>query len=117
PGPSAATSAGGASVTLHVTSDPPGANVREDAVELCAATPCDVTFQGDAADPAKVHRLLFTHLGFRPEMKLVKPGDPPLQVRLFRAGGGGRPAFIAPAPPAGSSKPEATPNGFKDLPY
>ena len=101
-----------AAVTLHVTSDPPGANVREDAAELCASTPCEITFKGEAADPTRVHRLLFTHLGFRPELKQVKSGDPPLTVRLFRGGGGGRPVT-----PVGSSKPEATPNGFKDLPY
>ena len=111
-----ATGAQAAAVTLHVTSDPPGANVREDAAELCASTPCDITFKGEAADPSKVHRLVFTHLGFRPEMKQVKPGDPPLSVKLFRGGGGAiaRPPVSA---PPGSAKPEATPNGFKDLPY
>ena len=121
-GTSAGTNAGAtgaetAAVTLHVASDPPGANVREDAAELCASTPCDITFKGEAADPSKVHRLVFTHLGFRPEMKPVKPGDPPLAVKLFRAGGVvARPPVTSP-PVAGSAKPEATPNGFKDLPY
>ena len=101
--------------TLHITSDPPGASVREEATELCAATPCDVTFKGEAADPAKVHKLLFTHLGFRPETRSVKAGDPPLQVKLLR-GGGGRPVFTA--PPTPSTKPtETTTNGFKDIPY
>jgi eukaryotic-like serine/threonine-protein kinase len=116
---SAAPAPGLASATLHVVSDPPGASVREDATELCAATPCDVTFKGDAADPAKTHKLLLSHPGFRAETRLVKAGDPPLQVRLFRAtSGGGRPAAaVAPAAPASGTKPEATPNGFKDLPY
>jgi serine/threonine protein kinase len=109
------------SVTFKVTTDPPGASVREDATELCASTPCDVTFKGDAADPAKTHKLLVQRVGFRPELKVVKPGDASLSsgvhVRLFRGGGvgGGRPAV---APPATGAKPaETTPNGFKDLPY
>ena len=70
PSSAATTSAGAApdarTATLKVTTDPPGASVREDAIELCAATPCDVTFKGDAADPAKVHKLVFTHLAFGP---------------------------------------------------
>ena len=111
-------------ITLHVTSDPPGANVREDAAELCASTPCDVTFRGDAADPAKPHRLLLTHLGFRAELRVVKPGDPPLAVKLFRAGG--RQSAIVPPPQTSAAAPPvtpkpadttSTPNGFKDLPY
>jgi hypothetical protein len=109
------------SATLHVTSDPPGANVHEDTTELCAATPCDVTFKGEAADPAKVHKLVVTHLGFRPETRTVKPGDAPLQVKLFRAASGsGRPVIHsqpATPTPAPSAKPETSPNGFKDLPY
>jgi serine/threonine-protein kinase len=102
--------------TLKLTTEPPGASVREDATELCAATPCDVTFKGDAADPAKVHKLVFAHQGFRPETRSVKPGDLLVHARLLRGTfvGGGRPA--APQP---SAKPtgETTPNGFKDLPY
>ena len=98
--------------TLKVTTDPPGASVREETTELCAATPCDITFKGDAADPAKVHKIVFTHLGFRPETRSVKPGDLLVHARLFRGIGGGRP--IAPQP---SAKPTGETNGFKDLPY
>ena len=114
----ASTSTSTSDVVLHVTSDPVGANVREDAAELCAATPCDITFKGEAADPTRVHKLVVSHLGFMPVLKQVKPGDPPLVVKLFRGGGGNRP--IVSGPPSGSStKPDttATPNGFKDLPY
>ena len=123
PASSATTTAAGGTpaertATLHIVSDPPGANVREDAAELCASTPCDVIFKGEASDPAKVHKLLFTHLGFRPETKLVKAGDPPLQVRLYR-GGGGRPPFTTQPQAPASAKPVDTssPNGFKDIPY
>jgi hypothetical protein len=80
-----------------------------------------VTFKGDAADPTKTHKLLVQRVGFRPELKIVKPGDAALStglhVRLFRGGfvGGGRPA--APPQATGTKPPESTPNGFKDLPY
>jgi serine/threonine-protein kinase len=105
-------------VTIKLTTDPPGASVREDATELCAATPCDVTFKGDAADPAKTHKLLVQHAGFRPETKLVKSSDASVHVKLFRGGasvGGGRPVAPPATKPATSGEP--TPNGFKDLPY
>jgi len=118
----AAPSASGAPVadartaTIKVTTEPAGASVREDATELCAATPCDITFKGDAADPARLHKLVFAHQGFRPEARTVKPGDALVHARLFRGTfvGGGRP--VGPAP---SAKPTAEPatNGFKDLPY
>jgi serine/threonine-protein kinase len=113
----ASTASGAASgertVTLRITSDPAGAAIREDSVEVCAATPCDLTFKGDAADPAKTHKLLFLHLGYRPELKIVTASDPPLHVKLLRGGGGTfRP--VTTAKPASS---DAAPNGFKDLPY
>ena len=102
------------SVTFKVTSDPPGASVREDATELCASTPCEITFKGDAADPAKAHKLMLVHAGFRPETKSVKPGDPPVHVKLARGGGG----FVRqPPPPTTKPTAEPTPDGFKGLPY
>ena len=124
---SASSAGAGASATpdtktapLHVTSDPAGASVREDATELCAATPCEITFKADAADPGRAHKLLFFHQGFRPEMKIVKTGDPPVQVKLQLlrgGGGGGRPIVVSPPPSAGKTDPPNTPNGFKDIPY
>ena len=101
---------------LKVTSDPPGASVREDTNELCAATPCDIAFK-EAGGSTRAHKLLFTHPGFRPEMRISKAGDPPLQVRLWRAAGiGGVRPPVTPLPPA-STKPADAPNGFKELPY
>jgi serine/threonine-protein kinase len=114
--PSSAPAADARTATVKVTSEPSGASVREDATELCAATPCDITFKGDAAEPTKIHKLVLTHQGFRPETRSVKPGDVLVHARLFRGGfvGGGRPVAAQP-----SAKPtaEPTPNGFKDLPY
>ena len=105
-----------------MTTEPPGASVREDTLELCASTPCDVTFKGDSADPARVHKLVMTHLGFRPETKSVKAGDAPVHLRLVRGGGGfvgGRPPSPPPPAPPPTAKPtsDTTPSGFKDLPY
>jgi serine/threonine-protein kinase len=90
--------------------------VREDATELCAATPCDVTFKGDGADPVKAHKLVVTRSGYRPETKTVKLGDPPLQVKLVRAPAWTRPV-TAPKPADPKPADPPTPNGFKELPY
>ena len=91
--------------SLAVTTDPPGASVREDGRELCAATPCDVVFN---ANPSKTHKLVIARAGFKTETRIVKVSDPPVHVRLVHATGSGRP----------SPKPESkTPSGFKDQPY
>jgi len=118
-----ASSADARTLTLKVTTEPAGASVREDATELCASTPCDVTFKGDGADPTKTHKLVVQHAGFRPETRVLKPFDAALtsglHVKLFRGGGGARTSQGSQAaPPATATKPpETTPNGFKDLPY
>jgi eukaryotic-like serine/threonine-protein kinase len=103
--------------TLKVTTDPPGAAVREDGKELCATTPCDLVFNTDGADATKPHKLLILHAGFRPEARTVKANDPPVHVKLHAAvaGGGARPPQ---SQPTATAKPETTtPNGFKDQPY
>ena len=102
--------------TVHFSSDPPGANVKEDATDLCAATPCDVTFKGEAASGDRVHKVTFARAGFRPEVKMVKATDPQAHVKLVPMGGGsGRPA-PRPVAPANSTKSEnpTTPSGFKE---
>ncbi len=98
---------------FEITTDPPGASVREDGKELlCASTPCAVTFKSDAAKP---HKLVITRTGFKPETRIVKATDPSLHVKLAHAGGSARPH---PPAPAASPKPDTTtPSGFKDLPY
>ena len=65
-----------------------------------------------------MHKLLFTHVGFRPDTRSVKAGDSALQVKLYRGTiNGGRPNVTVPAPPVSTKPAETTPNGFKDLPY
>ena len=39
------------SCKVRVNSDPDGASVKEDGVELCSSTPCDILYKGSDADP------------------------------------------------------------------
>jgi serine/threonine protein kinase len=99
------------SMSAHITSDPPGAVVKEDGKEVCAATPCDHDF---GSDVTKEHKLVFYKPGFRLETRAMHAGDTPVAVRLTTAK-----AWTAPA--GHESKPAdpgaATPNGFKEIPY
>jgi serine/threonine-protein kinase len=84
--PSVATSAASTlaeahSPPLHVTTEPSGASIRDESKEVCASTPCDVVFKLDP-DPSKTHKLVISHAGFRSETRTVRPGDPPLHVKL-----------------------------------
>ena len=101
-------------VKVRVTSDPDGASVREDGVEVCSSTPCDIVYKGPDADPAKDHHLAITRNGYRMENRTVKIGDSPVTVKLTAA-----PHWSA--PPAPAPKPAETqslPPGYKpDIPY
>jgi serine/threonine-protein kinase len=116
PAPTAALSSSAApgpkQATVKVTTEPPGAIVREDGKELCAPTPCDVVFKGEAADPARVHKLVITRPGFRAETRTVKATESPVHLKLAHVS-------AAPVrPPPAPTKPDSpTPNGFKDTPY
>ncbi|HEY1690758.1 MAG TPA: serine/threonine-protein kinase [Polyangiaceae bacterium] len=100
-------------VKVRVNSDPDGASVKEDGVELCSSTPCDILYKGSDADPAREHRLTLSRSGYRMETKSVKVGDSPLTIRLTPA-----PVFnVRPAPqPKNDTAP--VPTGYKnDIPY
>jgi serine/threonine-protein kinase len=120
---SAAPSASAADVrtlTMHAVTDPPGASIREDSNELCAATPCDIVWKGDAADPAKVHKLVVTKNGFKPETRSVRSSDGgKIDVKLTKGIGGGnfsRPPPPPPPPPQPTKTSNDVPSGFKDVP-
>jgi serine/threonine-protein kinase len=100
-------------VKVRVNSDPDGASVKEDGVELCSSTPCDILYKGSDADPSKEHRLTIMHAGYRMETKTVKVGDSPVNVKLaIIPGGGYRP------PPQQKQEPATVPTGYKtDIPY
>jgi eukaryotic-like serine/threonine-protein kinase len=104
--------ANAAPLKVRVSSEPEGANVREDGREVCAATPCDVSF---ASDGKKTRKLLFVKNGFRADSREVGATDGQLTVKLARAGGG----YVPPKQPPSNDHPESTtaPEGFKDLPY
>jgi hypothetical protein len=102
---------------IHVVTEPAGAMVRDDTMELCSATPCDVTFKGDLADPHRLHKLTFVKPGHRIETRTVKASDSPVRVKLAKIPGAiVRPA-VGPAAPKASSDSAPTQPGFKDLPY
>jgi serine/threonine protein kinase len=72
-------------VQVRVTSTPDGASVKEDGVEVCASTPCVVTYQGEAASPTAVHALTIAKAGFLSETRSIETTrDPtePLTVPL-----------------------------------
>jgi serine/threonine-protein kinase len=97
---------------IHVTTDPDGASVKEDGVELCGSTPCDVLYKGSDADPAREHRLTLTQKGYRAEVRTVRSGDASLAVKLVALT---RP--VTPPQPRGADTP-AVPTGYKtDIPY
>jgi eukaryotic-like serine/threonine-protein kinase len=101
-------------VKVRVNSDPDGASVKEDGVELCGSTPCDILYKGQDADPAREHKLTVSHPGYRPETRTVKVGDSPFAVKLTRAPE--VPRFVPAAAPRSDAPP--APTGYKnDLPY
>jgi len=112
-----------APVTLRVSTEPDGASVREDGVELCASTPCEISFKGPDADPDREHQLTLARQGYRVEMRSVKAGDVSVGVKLApipRAAPAAPPVPRA-APQPGPRASEVTvvpPPGYKtDIPY
>jgi eukaryotic-like serine/threonine-protein kinase len=100
--------------SLRITTDPDGASVKEDGVELCTSTPCDILYKGPDADPARDHKLTLGRPGYRSEMRTLKVADGSLSVKLVKE-------FVRAAPPPQSgARPEAppVPTGYKtEIPY
>jgi eukaryotic-like serine/threonine-protein kinase len=71
--------------TLHVETDPPGAKVKEEGDLVCEATPCDINYSGEQADPTYEHLLTFLKADFKLERKLVKVSASPISVHMTRA--------------------------------
>ncbi len=101
-------------VKVRINTDPDGATVKEDGVELCGSTPCDLLYKGADADPGREHKLTLTRPGYRIETRTLKVGEGPVAVKLTRAPE--VPRFIPQAPAKPDTPP--VPTGYKtDLPY
>jgi serine/threonine-protein kinase len=83
--PSAPPVAPRVTATLHVESEPSGVKVKEEGDVVCEATPCDIAYTGEQADPTYEHLLTFLKSDYRLERKLVKVGASPITVRMTRA--------------------------------
>ena len=100
-------------VKLRINTDPDGASVREDGVEVCSSTPCDVPYRGGDADPTREHHLVITRNGYRNETRTVKIGDSPVTVKLTVA-----PTTYRPPAPTKPADTQSLPPGYKpDIPY
>lgn len=71
--------------TLHVETQPAGAKVKEDGETMCEATPCDIVYVGQLADPTYEHLLTFMKADYKLEHKIVRVGASPITVKLARA--------------------------------
>jgi hypothetical protein len=76
---------------VRLNSEPDGATVSEDGVELCSSTPCEITYKGSDAEPARSHPLTVARAGFRTETVPVTVTASPILVKL-------RPVPAAPRP-------------------
>jgi hypothetical protein len=111
PTPSAPTS-----LTVHFTSEPPGASVKENNEELCAATPCDHSF---SSDPTAEHKIVVARPGFKTETRVIRGGDGQVAVTLSAVPTAAPARTWTPPPQGPRPKPadSAAPQGFKDIPY
>jgi serine/threonine protein kinase len=71
--------------TLHVETEPVGVKIKEEGDTVCEATPCDILYTGEQADPTYEHLLTFLKADYKLERKLVKVSASPLSVKLSRA--------------------------------
>jgi eukaryotic-like serine/threonine-protein kinase len=99
--------------TLHVETEPTGAAVKENGVEVCAKTPCDIRYEGNDARAFTEHSLLVALSGYKTETKVVRADEGDVRLALTRA-------LVAdvPALPVGKPKREDEKGGYKvDVPY
>ncbi|MGH7435684.1 MAG: PEGA domain-containing protein, partial [Polyangiaceae bacterium] len=100
-------------VKVRVNSDPDGASVKEDGVELCSSTPCDIVYKGPDADASREHKLTVARQGYKSESRTMHVTDGPVAVKLAKAE---LPKIV---PQAKVETPSAgPPTGYKnDVPY
>jgi len=98
-------------VKVRLNSDPNGARVEEDGIEICSSTPCDIPYKGPEADPSKEHKLTFSKAGFKNENKTIKVGDSPITVKLTKQ------AYVPGPAPEKKDTPAVMPGYKGDIPY
>jgi hypothetical protein len=86
----------------------------EDGTQRCAATPCDVVYHGDEANPGRKHVLTIAKTGYQSKTTTIASDQSWAHVDLNKEAP--RPA-PARAPSAAREPPPPTLLGFKDLPY
>jgi hypothetical protein len=59
--------------------------VKEEGNTMCEATPCDIVYTGDQADPTYEHLLTFLKADYKLERKIAKVSASPLSVKMTRA--------------------------------
>jgi serine/threonine protein kinase len=97
------------SIKLRVTTEPEGASVKENGVEVCSSTPCDILYEGDDADPSREHKLALSRLGYRTEIRSVTAADGRISVKLAPT-----PRVVLPPPKADTP---SVPGYKTDIPY
>ncbi len=98
---------------VRVSTDPDGASVKEDGIEVCSSTPCDILYKGADAASERAHKLTLSRQGYRVELRTVRATDAPLDVKLTPLPR----APVAPQAPRTIEAP-AVPTGYKtDIPY
>ncbi|MEO8875266.1 MAG: hypothetical protein ABI461_06755, partial [Polyangiaceae bacterium] len=121
---------------LRIDTDPPGASVREDGAEVCTATPCVMTYEGEEAAPDAIHTFAVAHAGFLLASISAKASDAKVSIALVpvtTAASAVRAHAPAPAASAGTiatssaaevergvaadPAPSSSTDAFKDLPY
>jgi serine/threonine-protein kinase len=96
---------------VRLSSEPEGAIVREEGVEVCNATPCELAYTDAAA--TREHKVTVQKLGFKPETKSFMPDAKNVRVKLVRE----LRVYVA-QPPASQVKEPGVPPGYKpEVPY
>ncbi len=68
---------------VRLNTEPDGVSVREDDVEVCSSTPCDIVYKGADADQGIQHHLTFARSGYRSVTRTVRVADSPVSVTLI----------------------------------
>ncbi len=97
---------------LHVrlSSEPEGAVVREDGVEVCNATPCELSYSDDAAK--REHKVVVQKAGFKAETRSFMPDAKMVSVKLARDN-----RAFGPQPPQTGKDPGVPPGYKPEVPY